>query len=61
MAKQTKEDLNIFLEYEIAGSYFTGFISSNWIQEIMGKYFAWKVKRKFKQYLKFKDLQNKIK
>lgn len=35
------------LRYEIAASWWAEHISNKWLQEIAGRYFAWKVRRKW--------------
>ena len=46
----TDSSLSVFLDYEIRSSCWAGWIGWNWGQEISGKYFAWKVKRKYARY-----------
>lgn len=42
-----KKKIREFLEYEIHGSWLCPLVSYTWLQELLGSYFAWKVKRKF--------------
>jgi hypothetical protein len=39
------------LDYEIHSSSWASWISNSFLQEIIGKYFAWKVRRKFNNYM----------
>ena len=39
------------LRYEIESTWWVGLISYSWLQEIVSRYFAWKVKKKYKRYL----------
>lgn len=39
------------LNYEIHSHWLAGWISFKWGQDLMGKYFAWKVRRKYNRYL----------
>lgn len=45
-----KSNLVDLCEYEIMSSWWTGFVSWGWLQNIVGKYFAWKTQRKFAAY-----------
>lgn len=42
-----REDI---LHYEVASSWWAGFISSDLGHTLVGKYYAWKVRRKFARY-----------
>jgi hypothetical protein len=39
------------LNYEIHSHWLASWIGFEWGQELMGKYFAWKVRRKYNRYL----------
>lgn len=41
---------NKFLEYEVFGSWWTGYIFAGWMQTLAGKYFAWKMLKKYNRY-----------
>lgn len=51
-AKEELSDrsLSDFLDYEIRSSWWAPYIGWGWLQEICGKYFARKTKRKFERY-----------
>lgn len=43
----TDQELRKFLiEYEVKSSWWTKYISFDWMQELAARYFAWKVERK---------------
>ncbi len=50
-----------FLDYEIRSSWWASWIGWNWGQELAGKYFAWKVKRKYARYNQSKAWEQRIK
>jgi len=52
--------LSIFLDYEISSSWWASWIGWNWGQELAGKYFAWKVKRKYARYKQRKAVEELI-
>ena len=39
------------LDYEINSSWWAKDLDYEWMREFSGRYFAWKVKRKYKRYL----------
>lgn len=39
----------VLLRYEVAGSWWSGFISWDWLQDLAASYFAGKVNRKFRR------------
>lgn len=47
--------------YEIRGSWWASFVSWPWAQEISGRYFAWKVKRKHRRYKQSIIIQQSLK
>jgi len=52
-------DIYYFLDYEVKSSRWAGYISNPFLQELVGMYYAWKVKMKYKRYnkiLKFRKL-----
>lgn len=49
------------LDYEIMASWWTQFISWEWAQNIVAKYFAWKVQRKYGRYVKFVEMRQRLK
>jgi hypothetical protein len=52
--------IHYFLDYEIRSSWWASWIGWNWLQELSGKYFAWKVKRKYARYEQSKMWQQRI-
>jgi hypothetical protein len=40
----------LLIKYEVAASWWARKISVGWLQYLSGRYFAWKVKRKFKHF-----------
>ncbi len=55
--------MNIFelLDYEIRASGWAQYIGIGWMQELVSRYFGWKVKRKYKRYLFSKDTAKLLK
>lgn len=53
--------IKVFLDYEIHSSKWASFVSWNWMQELSGRYFAWKVKRKYARYQLSKAREFQIK
>lgn len=49
-----KPDIKDFLKYEIANSWWAGFISWEWAQRLSGTYFANKTARKYRKYIAMK-------
>lgn len=39
------------LDYEIRASWWAPSVSHPWLQELTGRYFAWKVKRKYGRWM----------
>lgn len=56
------QEINIsdFLDYEIRSSWWASWIGCEWGQRLAGKYFAWKVKRKYVRYKESKEWQRRI-
>lgn len=46
------DDLSLVavLKYEVAASWWAELVGWDWAQNIAGKYFAWKVRRKWNRY-----------
>ena len=44
------DDRMEILKYEINSSWWVGYVSWNWAQDLTAKYFSWKVKRKYRRY-----------
>lgn len=51
MKATQKYSMRDFLDYEIRSSWWASSISWNWAQDLAGRYFAWKVKRKYSRYV----------
>lgn len=49
--EMTPRDL---LEYEISGAWWSGFIGWFWLQDLVARFFAWRVNVKWKRYQKFR-------
>lgn len=45
-------EMKFFLDYEVRSSWFASYISFNWLQQLVGRYFAWKVRTKYRRYKK---------
>ena len=45
--------LQQLLDYEVLASPLSGWISFQWMRDIMAKYYLWKVKKKLGRYQKF--------
>lgn len=45
------------LDYEIRASWWASWISARWMQNLAGKYYGWKVCRKYRRYKWSKDVQ----
>lgn len=45
------------VEYEIAASWWAGWIGCTWLNDATASYFAWKATRKHRHYLKVKQWQ----
>ena len=46
------EEKMMFLNYEVRSCWWAGLVWWDYGQELVAKYFAWKVKRKYEQYRK---------
>jgi len=46
----SESSLHDFLEYEVRSSWWVSWISWDWLQELSGRYFAWKTRRKYERY-----------
>lgn len=53
--------LRTFLDYEIRSSWWASWISIGWMQELSGKYFAWKTSRKVARYKASKVWEQRVK
>jgi len=57
--KKISPILKIFLDYEINSHWLASYIWFEWGQLLMGKYFAWKVNRKYKRHCKIINFKKK--
>lgn len=64
--KEHQTSLNVsiktFIDYEVRSSRWASKVSAPWLQKLAGKYFAWKVKRKYDRYITsmhWKNILNK--
>ena len=46
-----KISINSIIDYEIKSSWWASLVSNPYLQDLAGRYFAWKVKRKYGRYL----------
>jgi len=46
-----KEEELKFLSYEVSGNWLNGYIGFKWGQELLGSYYAKKVRRKYLRYI----------
>jgi len=62
-AKRVLSDssLHAFLDYEIRSSWWASWISWDWLQELSGRYFAWKTRRKYERYKMSKMWEQRVK
>ncbi len=49
------------MHYEIQSSRWASYISWNWAQELSARYFAKKVKRKYRRYIATRIMMNRVK
>ena len=49
--------LRDILDYEVRASWWASWVSADWMQNLAGTYYAWKVTRKYKRYKWSKDVQ----
>lgn len=43
--------IKMFLDYEVCNSWLTLLPTGKWYDELIAKYFAWKVRRKYDKYI----------
>jgi hypothetical protein len=61
MDEKEKSQLCMFIDYEVISSWWASWIWWDWGQEISGKYFLWKAKRKYAKYQQLKRLKAFVK
>lgn len=49
-----------FIQYEIRSSWWACYIGNPFLQDLSGRYFAWKTKRKFNRFKKSIEIQNEL-
>lgn len=52
--------INQALRYEIAGSWWSKLITNDFLQEMAGNYFSWKVRRKYLRYVEYQSIREKM-
>lgn len=45
----TLEEQDLLVNYEVRGSFWAQYLYFEWMQYIAGKYFAWKIRRKYRR------------
>ena len=60
MKKINKIEMYDILRYEVHSHWLASWISNSFLQNLMGKYFAWKVARKYKRYVSSLEIRNQI-
>lgn len=55
LKKINKIDMIDILQYECHSHWLAPYISFDWGHELLGRYFAWKVKRKYNRYSRSLD------
>ena len=48
------------LQYEVHSHWLASWISNSFLQDLTGKYFAWKVARKYKRYISSIETRKQI-
>lgn len=54
-------DIKSVLDYELRASWWASWISNTHLQDLVARYFAWKVKRKFSRYQDSKQWEERLK
>lgn len=49
------------MEYELFSNPLLGLVSNGFLQGLLGKYYAWKVRRKYDRYLQTKAMRDSFK
>lgn len=55
------ENIKTLMEYEVANSWIAKYVSWPWLQDLIGSYYANKVRRKYLAYVKFKTEKQMVK
>lgn len=50
---KSQEELEMFLEYELSGRPWVGFIRWDWLQELVAAYLAKRTQKKYNRYKRF--------
>lgn len=59
--KNQPKDIIFLLEYEVSNSWIAKYVSWPWLQDLIGSYYANKVRRKYLAYVKFKTEKQMVK
>lgn len=54
-------EVKFILDYEIRSNRIASFIRFAWGQDLIGSYFAWKVRRKYGRYMASKEMEKLVK
>lgn len=54
-------EMRRYLDYEIRSSWWASWVGIGWVQQLAGRYFAWKTKRKYVRYRQTKVWEQRIK
>lgn len=54
-------DMREILDYEIRASWWAGWVGITPLQDLAGKYFAWKVRRKYARWVASRDMGRRVK
>lgn len=52
--------ISSILDYEVRSSWWASLVSNYYLQKLSGRYFAWKIKRKYNRYLISRNWQTEI-
>lgn len=51
---------NEIMEYELKSNPIVGLVSSGFLQDLLGRYYAWKVRRKYGNYARVKAMEAQV-
>ncbi len=64
MKNFSRPTIDQILEYESGASKWMRYVSWPWLQNLAGSYLAWKVRRKYNRYIRFKmaviEVENRL-
>lgn len=55
-----KEAIKRLCEYEIASSWWSGYMCFDWMRNLASRYFLWKTKRKYKRYINYLTIKKAL-